>query len=93
MKVNASTVFWVLLYAVMAGGSLALFSLITAFVKYLFSLLAIYIGIRFFRRYETIGLRITFIALAIVMYFLIVVIIASIQFIVDNPDLFQAAAL
>src|SRR5690606_29042818 len=93
MKVSFSTVMWLLLYALLAGGSLALFSTITTFAKYLFSLLTVYIGIRFFRRFETIGLRITFIVLAIAMYFLIVVIIAMFQFIRDNPDVMQAASL
>lgn len=93
MKVNVATVFWVLLYALLAGGSLALFSLIPSFIKYIFSLLAVYIGIRFFRRFETIGLRITFIVLGLVMYFLIIIIITAVQFVMGNPDLFQTAAL
>ncbi|GIP14483.1 hypothetical protein J40TS1_01250 [Paenibacillus montaniterrae] len=89
MNVNFKTALWVLFYAILAGGSLSLFSLIPSLIKYIFSLLTIYIGIRFFRRFETIGLRIVFIVLSIIMYFLFVIIVTAIQFIMDNPDLFQ----
>ncbi|MDF2838022.1 MAG: hypothetical protein K0Q63_3662, partial [Paenibacillus sp.] len=49
MKDSVRTSFWVILYAFMAGVSLSLFAQIGDFIKYVFSLLAIYIGIRFFR--------------------------------------------
>jgi hypothetical protein len=87
MKFNFATAMWVLWYAVLAGASLALFSLIPSLIKYIFSLLTIYIGIRFFRRFETLGLRITFIVLSIVLYFVFVVITTLIQYIIDNPEL------
>lgn len=85
MRFNIKTILWVLWYSILAGGSLALFSSLTTFIKYVFSLLTIYIAIRFFRRYETIGIRIVFIALSIILYFLIVIIVTAIQYIRDNP--------
>lgn len=85
MKFNLRTTLWVILYAVMAGGTLAIFSSIDSFIKYIFSLLTIYIGIRFFRRFETIGLRITFVLLAIFMYFFGVVIFVVYQSL-TNPE-------
>lgn len=91
MRFNFATALWVLFYAALAGASLALFSLIPSMIKYIFSLLAIYIGIRFFRRFETIGLRITFIVLAIILYFLFVIIATMIQYIKDHPELIQGA--
>ncbi|MHA6484585.1 hypothetical protein ACX1C1_22075 [Paenibacillus sp. strain BS8-2] len=85
MRDSVRTSFWVILYAVLAGISLALFAHIGDFIKYVFSLLAIYIGIRFFRRFETIGLRVTFIVLAIVFYFLAAICFAVYTYIQDNP--------
>lgn len=92
MKVNFATALWVLFYATLAGASLTLFSTIPSLIKYIFSLLTIYIGIRFFRRFETIGLRITFIALSIVLYFLFVIIVTMIQYLSEHPELLQGAS-
>jgi len=85
MKFNIKTFFWVILYAIMAGGALSIFTTISSFIKYLFSLLAVYIGVRFFRRFETIGLRITFIVLSIIMFFIGVLITVVYQSL-TNPD-------
>jgi hypothetical protein len=85
MNDSVRTSFWVILYAFLAGISLALFANIGDFIKYVFSLLAIYIGIRFFRRFETIGLRVTFIVLAIVFYFLAAICFAMYAYIKENP--------
>lgn len=85
MKDSVRTSLWVILYAFMAGVSLSLFAQIGDFIKYVFSLLAIYIGIRFFRRFDTIGLRITFIGLAIVFYFLAAICFAMYTYIQENP--------
>lgn len=79
------TSLWVILYALMAGVSLALFANIPDLIKYVFSLLALYLGIRFFRRFETVGLRVTFIVLAIVFYFITAFIFAFYTYLKDNP--------
>ncbi len=86
MSQSVKTAFWVLLYAFIAALCLTLFAQIGGLVKYVFSLLAIYIGIRFFRRFETIGLRITFIAVAILLYFVTMVVFEMFKFIQQNPD-------
>lgn len=86
MNESVKTTFWVLLYAVAAAISLFLFTQIESMVKYLFSLLAIYMGIRFFRKFDTLGLRITFIVLAIVFYFLAAIIYAMYVFVKENPE-------
>ncbi|KRE39779.1 hypothetical protein [Paenibacillus sp. Soil522] len=86
MNERLKTTFWLLGYTVLAGLMLAIFSMITEFYRYLFSLLALYIGIRFFRRFETLGLRITFFVLSIVFYLLITVIVAAVIYIRGNLD-------
>ncbi|MBD2871444.1 hypothetical protein [Paenibacillus arenilitoris] len=85
MNEKVKTTLWVLGYTFLAGTLLAVFSVLTEIYKYIFSLLAIYIGIRFFRRFETLGLRITFFVLGIFFYFLVAVIFAMVAFIRDNP--------
>lgn len=85
MKDSVRTSFWVILYSFLAGVSLALFANIPDLIKYVFSLLALYIGIRFFRRFETVSLRVAFIVLAIVFYFLAALCYAMYVYIKDNP--------
>lgn len=91
MNERLKTTFWLLCYTVLAGLMLAAFSMITEFYRYLFSLLALYIGIRFFRRFETLGLRITFFVLSIVFYLLITVIVAAVIYFRDNLDTIMGA--
>lgn len=87
MSQSFKTTFWVLLFSLLAGLSLALFGHLESFIKYLFSLVALYIGIVFFRRYETTGLRILFVALSLIFYFLTAIVVAMMQYLRDNPDL------
>lgn len=68
-------------FSTVAAICMALFMQIPDFTKYLFSLLAIYIGIRFFRIYETVGYRIAFVVIAIVLSLLFSVIYAFILYI------------
>ncbi|WP_169083144.1 hypothetical protein [Paenibacillus sp. PL91] len=84
MNEKLKTTFWLLGYTFLAGLMLAIFSMLTEIYRYLFSLLALYIGIRFFRRFETVGLRITFFVLAIIFYLLIAVVVAAFIFLRDN---------
>lgn len=86
MSGAVKTSFWVLLFALSAGICLALFTQIEDFVKYLFSLLALFIGFRFFRRFETIGMRVLFIALALFFCFLTILCFAVYQFAQQNPE-------
>lgn len=91
MNERLKTAFWLLGYTFLAGLMLAVFSMITEIYRYLFSLLALYIGIRFFRRFETLGLRITFFVLSIVFYLLITVIVAAVIYMRDNLDTITGA--
>ncbi|OBZ16801.1 MULTISPECIES: hypothetical protein [Bacillales] len=84
MNEKLKTTFWLIGYTFLAGLMLALFSMLTEVYRYLFSLLALYIGIRFFRRFETVGLRIAFFVLAIVFYLLIAVVAAAFVFLRDH---------
>lgn len=51
---------------------LAAFSMIQDFLRYLFSLGAFLLGLRFFGQYETWGMRLGLIGLTLVFYFLFV---------------------
>ncbi|MFD0959391.1 hypothetical protein [Paenibacillus chungangensis] len=87
MNSSLKTAFWVVLYAFLAGLALALFAQITPIIRYVFSLLALVIGIRFFRLYDTIGLRVAFIVTAIIFYFLVAIAFAIYQYMKENPEL------
>jgi hypothetical protein len=63
----------VLGFSVVCAVLLVLFSQIEDLLKYLFSLAALYIGVQFFKRYESRGMRITFVVSTIVLYFIIAV--------------------
>ncbi|MFC4775484.1 hypothetical protein ACFO9Q_01625 [Paenibacillus sp. GCM10023252] len=81
--------FWLIWYAFLCGGMLALFATIPSLLRFGFSLLAIYIGIRFFRRFEGIGLRAGFIGLSVFYYLLLTLIIALVRY-AQNPDAFNS---
>ncbi|RIX49922.1 hypothetical protein D3P08_21880 [Paenibacillus nanensis] len=87
MNETIKTSFWVMLYSVLAGTCLALFMIIPSFEKYLFSLLSIYIAIRYFRRFETIGKRILFLILALFFSFFTVFCVTAYRY-VKNPEQF-----
>lgn len=60
-------------YSVICAALLLLFSQIQDLLKYIFSLGALYLGIHFFKRYETRGMRIAFVVTTIVLYFVFTV--------------------
>lgn len=91
MNERLKTAFWLIGYSFVAGLLLAIFAQIEDFIRYLFSLLALYIGIRFFRRFETAGLRIAFFVLAIIVYLLASVIIEAVAYLRDNPQTLTGA--
>ena len=82
----------VCVYSLLAGLSLAMFSNIEQFHRYIFSLLALYIGIRFFRSFDRLALRITFIALAIVFFFVTTLIYAMYIFVKEHPEMLTNAS-
>lgn len=72
------TALWILLYSVAVGALLTAFSYTPSILKYVFSLLALYLIIRFFRRFETWPVRILFIVQSVIMYLFGAVIVAMI---------------
>ncbi len=76
------------LYATAAGLCLAFFTNITDFFRYAFSLLALFIGIRFFKNYDRLAYRIIFIVFAIIFFLLFTVVYAMFIFYKENPELF-----
>jgi hypothetical protein len=60
----------VVLYSLAGGILLTLYSQIPDMLRYVFSLLALLLGIRFFRRFESKGPRIAFV-LMLIFYYLI----------------------
>ncbi|WP_138751673.1 hypothetical protein [Paenibacillus sinopodophylli] len=91
MNERLKTAFWLLFYSSAAGLMLTVFSLIEDLFRYLFALLALYIGILFFRKFEKLSLRITFFVLAIIIYLLFAVIASAFIFLRDNPDVLTGA--
>jgi lipopolysaccharide export LptBFGC system permease protein LptF len=68
----------VILYGLLCGAMLTAFSLITDLSKFIFSLVAFFAGIKFFRTYESIKLRVAFVVLSIVFYFLMMIIFTAV---------------
>lgn len=75
------TALWVILYSVAIGALLTAFSFTPGFIKYVFSLLALYLIIRFFRKFETWLARICCIVLAVLMYLFGMILTAMIMYI------------
>ncbi|MGO4497157.1 hypothetical protein AB4114_14780 [Paenibacillus sp. 2RAB27] len=67
---------WLLMYSLLCAVLLTCFSTIDDFVKYIFSLGALYVGMRFFRRFEQISFRVWFIVISVFFYFIFSLIVA-----------------
>jgi len=89
MQESFKKTFWIMLFGLLAGLSLFIFSQIDSLFKYAFSLLALYLGYLFFKKYEQLGLRITFIVVAIVFYLLSSISYAMLEFVKNNPEMFN----
>ncbi|RJE90550.1 hypothetical protein D3P07_00095 [Paenibacillus sp. 1011MAR3C5] len=89
MNETVKTSLVVMFYSLLTGICMALFTQIEGFVKFLFSLLALYIGIRYFRRFETVGMRVLYIVLALVFTFITILSFVVYTFQQQNPELFQ----
>ncbi|CAM4252345.1 hypothetical protein [Paenibacillus tarimensis] len=80
--------FWMLGYSTVIGLLLAVFSFIPGLIRFVFSLGALLLGIRFFGKYDSIGLRIGMIVLSvvfIVLFIMIGVIIMYANGMLDQP--------
>ncbi|MFD2116907.1 hypothetical protein ACFSTH_21045 [Paenibacillus yanchengensis] len=80
--------FLITLHSLLAAVLLSLFAYTPQFHKYIFSLLALYIGIRFFKHFEKLSHRIIFIVLAIILYFLCAFVYAIFLTAKAHPELF-----
>ncbi|MBD2846152.1 hypothetical protein IDH44_13180 [Paenibacillus sp. IB182496] len=69
--------FWITGYAMVCGALLAVFSSFTGLglLRFAFSLGALLLGIRFFRRFEKVSQRVIFVALSLVFFCLAIVVI------------------
>jgi len=77
---RARTGLWIVLYSMAVGLLLVLFTSIAIIVRYVFSLGAIFIGIRFFSKFDKLSHRIWFIGLSI--FFFIVFTVLSVIFLI-----------
>lgn len=79
------TVLIVIMFSFVCGLCLSLFASVGGPIKYLFSLLALIVGIKMFGKLNRVGPRIWFVSLSIVWYLFLTVIIAFVMYIQDNP--------
>lgn len=75
----------VIMFSFVCGLCLSMFATIPGPIKYLFSLLALIIGIKMFGKLDRVGPRVWFIILSIIWYLVLTVIIAFVQFAQENP--------
>ncbi|SDT42941.1 hypothetical protein SAMN05444162_4254 [Paenibacillaceae bacterium GAS479] len=71
-------------YGLLGGALLALFVLVPGIVRFAFSLLALWLGIRFFRSHGSIARRIGFIVFSFVFFILIVLYVTMVTFFRDG---------
>jgi hypothetical protein len=65
---RAKTVMWIVLYGAAIGLLLMLFTSISIIVRYVFSLGAIFVGIRFFSKFDKLSHRVWFIVLSLFFF-------------------------
>ncbi|BBH19653.1 hypothetical protein Back11_09980 [Paenibacillus baekrokdamisoli] len=85
MGERVKTIFLLLLYSLICGLLLSIFPVIASPIRYVFSLLALVLGIYSFRRFESIRSRILLCVLAIVFFILFTFIIAAVTYLKTNP--------
>jgi hypothetical protein len=81
MDSRFKTVMWLLLFSFCAGLLLALFALVNGILKFVFSLGALYVGILYFRRQESVGMRIGFVVLSIVFFIIMTIVLTAIMYV------------
>lgn len=80
------TVLWIALYSIVIGTLLSVFVQIESMIRYVFSLLALYLIVRFFKRFETWGPRIAFIVCSLVVFFLAAIIFVAYTLMQEYPQ-------
>jgi len=79
-RIEGKDVFWLFAYSVLIGALLAVFSSLQSFWKFLFSLGALFVGFRFFGRYERFAMRVWLVVLSLFFFFLFTVVLALILY-------------
>jgi hypothetical protein len=74
-QIGRRDILWLFAYSMVIGVLLVAFSMIPAFWRYLFSLGALFIGIRFFGRYDRLAMRVWLFILSFI-FFLIFTVVA-----------------
>lgn len=77
--------FLIFLYGMACGLLLAIFPLVESPIRFVFSLLALVLGVYSFRRFESVRSRIVFIVLAIFFFFLFSVVFTIISYMQSHP--------
>ncbi|MGN7453946.1 hypothetical protein ACTHPH_03895 [Paenibacillus pasadenensis] len=84
MRERLKTIAVVAGYALLGGALLAMFVLVQSMLRFVFSLIALWLGVRFFRSHESLWRRIGFVVSALVFFFLIVLFVTMVMFIRDG---------
>ncbi|TXK85689.1 hypothetical protein FU659_01835 [Paenibacillus sp. N3.4] len=63
-------ILWLFVYSILCAILLTCYANIHDLSKFIFSIAALYAGIRFFRRFEQLSFRVWFIVLSVLLYFI-----------------------
>lgn len=80
------SVMWVLLYGAACGLLLSFFTNLQDMIKYIFSLGAFFLGIHFFKRFDSIKMRVFFVITTVIMSLMFSVFYAMYVFIKQHPS-------
>ncbi|MFC5652108.1 hypothetical protein ACFPYJ_23930 [Paenibacillus solisilvae] len=85
--------FLIFLYGMVCGLLLAIFPVIESIIRFVFSLLALALGVYTFRRFEAVRSRIVFVVLAIFFFLLFTVVFTAISYYHSHPPNLSGASL
>ncbi len=85
MGERLKTGFLVFLYGMVCGLLLAVFPLIESVIRFVFSLLALVLGVYSFRRFQSVRARIVFVILAILFFVLFTMVFTMISYYHSHP--------
>lgn len=84
---RTSRVLWTLFFALLTGLTLALFTLIEGMIKYLFSLAALFLAVKYFKRGDTLGYRIFYIVFALIVFFVFITVMVTYTYMKENYNI------
>ncbi|CAG5085690.1 Putative uncharacterized protein [Thermobacillus xylanilyticus] len=79
-RIGGKDIFWLFAYSTLIGAMLVAFTMIPTFWRFLFSLGALFAGIRFFARYERIAMRVWLFILSFVYFILFTIVLVMILY-------------